>query len=66
MNNFYTAVYFLHALEFADTSDIAFNTFDMNDDNENESSNYRHSQNEIWDYRHEEGEIVFFKRVARY
>ena len=28
MDNFYTAVYFLHALEFADASDIAFNSFD--------------------------------------
>ena len=28
MDNFYTAVYLLHALEFADASDIAFNSFD--------------------------------------
>ena len=28
MDNFYTAVYFLHALEFADASHIGFNSFD--------------------------------------
>ena len=63
IDNFYTAVYFLHALEFADASDIAFNRFDSlyplyryPESGEEPDDWYDDNENESSNYRHSQNE----------